>query len=482
MKRRDFLATLAASGLAIGFGGCSQGNADTTDPLTTSPAGPATPKRPTFAVKPHPLPSFEVEAGRLTQATMDVFWDKNSKMFRAPVLSSETVSSDATHDRGETLWPSLIGMQALVEGERARPGRFTAQIATVFDGLEQYYSENLHAYTSWVQFPGNNDAYYDDNSWVVIAFTEAALVCRVTDPKKSAQYLNRAQTVMADYIVKGYDTSNNPGGMRWGTDTSKANTSDRGTSSTAGAALAALMMARAGVNTAFYTKWGNDVLTWLMTHLLDKDDLVMDALAPPNWEARPVKWTYNTGVPMRAYVEHYRLTKSQASLQMATKLARAAIDQNQGLFDRKITDVSKRVYWDGVYFVHYLVDGLLQVAQVTPDAKLAADARATARATALYVQTYLQDPVDGFYWRNLRLYTIDDAHLAAWEKWSGQTTAPEFDESERSKEAKFQSQPVKDRPLAKTLLANAGAARLFWMVAAVPVAPLSTPIKPASER
>ena len=444
MNRRTFLGTFALSGLSLSLL-----------------------RRAVLAVPaPNGTASFATEAARLTGAMMNTFWDNGSKMFRAPVLSSETVSSDALHDRGETLWPSLLGMHALVEGEKAYPGRYAAQIATVFDGLSQYYSEDLHAYTSWIYFPGNNDAYADDNSWVVIVFVEAFMACRKTDPLNAAKFLERAQIVMTGYLVKNYDFSNNPGGMRWGTDTTKPNTLDRGTSSTAGVALAALMLARAGVNAPFYAKFGIDVLTWISSRLLDEDDLVMDALVPPQWEVRRVKWTYNTGVVMRAYIEHFRLTKSLDSLQMATKLARAAIDRNKGLFDRKINDVSKRQYWDGVYFVHYLVDGLLQVAQETPDAKLATDVRAIAHQTARYVQTFLQDPADGFYWRNLRLYTIGDVQLAAWEKWSGQTTAPEYDESERSKEAKFQALAVKDRPLAKTLLATGGAARLFWMTAA----------------
>jgi predicted alpha-1,6-mannanase (GH76 family) len=228
------------------------------------------------------------------------------------------------------------------------------------------------------------------------------------------------------------------------------------------------MMARAGVNVEFNTRFGHEVLTWLMTHLLDKDGLVMDALTPPNWDVRPIKWTYNTGVPMRAFVEHYHLTKSPDSLRMAENLARASLNPNGALFDSRVGDIAKRSYWDGVYFVHYLVDGLLKVAQATRDAKLATASRDMSRRTALFVQTFLQDPADGFYWRNLRLYTIDDVHLAAWEKWSGQKAQPDYDESERSKELKFASVPVKERPLVKTLLSNGGAARLFWMVAGMP--------------
>jgi hypothetical protein len=389
-------------------------------------------------------------------------------MFRAPVLSAETVPSDALHDRGYTLWASLLALHAFIESEKITPGRYTPQIAMVYDGLEQYYSDDLHAYTSWVHFPGNIDAYYDDNSWAVIVLVEASMACRPADPERAAKYLDRAETVMADYVVKGYDATGKPGGMRWGSDTTKPNTSDRGTSSTAGSALAALMLARAGAEPEYYTGWGLDLLSWLTTRLLDADGLIMDALAAPDWAVRRVKWTYNTGVPMRAYVEHYRLTKSKESLAIATRLARAAIDVQRGLFDQKVNDPAKRNYWDGTYFVHYLLDGLLQVAQESTDTALAAAAASAAVRSAHYAYTYLCDSADGFYWRNWRLYTIGSTQYARWQQWTGQTIAPEYDPSERSQEPQFKALPVQDRPLVKTLLANAGAARLFWLAAQFP--------------
>ncbi len=450
LNRREFLSALAASGVALGLGRLCMG---------------ATP-RARFVPEAIAEASFDAEGARLTQYCVGYFWDKTSRMFRAQVLSAETVASDALHDRGYTLWPSLVALHALVEGEKSSSGSYASQIAMVYDGLEQYYSEELHAYSSWVHFAGNVDAYYDDNSWAVIVLVEASLACQNADPGRSAQYLARARSVMAEYVVKGYDTTGNPGGTRWGTDATKPNTSDRGTSSTAGSALAALMLARAGVETEFYTKWGYDLLEWLTNRLLDADGLVMDALAPPDWKPRRVKWTYNTGVPMRAYVEHYRLTRSPQSLAMATKLARAALNPAGELFDQKVHDGSKRPFWDGTYFVHYLVDGLLQVAQVSPDKKLVAAATSAAKRTARYAYTFLRDPADGLYWRNMRLYTIGAAQHELWQKWTGQTIAPEYDASERSQEVSFQSLPVQERPLVKTLLANAGVARLFWLVSA----------------
>ncbi len=451
LNRRELLSMLAASGAVLSLGIRSTA-------FSNSGASTADQKA-----------AFTTEGARLTAACFHHFWDKTSQMFRAPVLSADTVPSDARHDRGYTLWPSLIALHTLVEGEKHSPGLYTERIAAVYDGLDQYYSSDLHAYTAWIHFPGNLDAYYDDNSWAVIVLVDAYLSCRTTDPARSAKYLARAKTVMADFIVKGRDMTGQPGGMRWGADATKANTSDRGTSSTAGSVLAAFMLARAGVEIEFYTEWGHSLLTWLSSHLLDSDGLVMDALVGPNWTARKIKWTYNTGVPMRAYVEHYRLTRSKESLMMAERLARAALSRNGALFDSAVHDPAKRFYWDESYFVHYLADGLLQVAQTTQDAPLAASAINTVVSSANYAHTYLHDPGDGFYWRNWRLWTIGAAQHDIWQKWTGQTISPEYDAAERSQEARFQTLPVESRPLVKTLLANAGAARLFWLASRLPL-------------
>ena len=149
-NRRTFLSALAISGAAIGV------------------------SRRSFGAPLSPRDAWDKEAARLTHACYGQFWDDKARMFRAPVLSAETVPSDALHDRGYTLWASLLGLHALVEGEKAHSGRYTRQIATVYQGLKQYYSEEMGAYTAWLQFPGNVDAYYDDNAWVVIILVEAS--------------------------------------------------------------------------------------------------------------------------------------------------------------------------------------------------------------------------------------------------------------------------------------------------------------------
>jgi hypothetical protein len=175
----------------------------------------------------------------------------------------------------------------------------------------------------------------------------------------------------------------------------------------------------------------------------------------------PTKWTYNTGATILAHVEYYRLTLDKAHLEEATRLARAATDRTKRLYDGAVQDPNKRFWFDSGFFVHHLAEGLLALYRVTGDEALLAEVRRNAN----YAYQYLRDPSDGLYWRNWRLWRIGEPQLEAWKKLTGQECRLDADDSERSKERRYDKVPVADRPVVKTLLANAGTARLFWLLA-----------------
>lgn len=401
-----------------------------------------------------PPGGYVAEAKRITQATISRFWDPGAKMFKAPVMSAEAVKSDAAHDRGYVFWPAQIALHSLVEGAKSDPAKYAPQIWMIYSGLEKYFNSGMHAYTAWLYFPGNNDAYYDDNAWAVITLAEAYLATKSIDPSHANIYLNRAIDIMASFVYGGWDNTGNPGGMKWGTDPTKAGTSDKTVSATAGAALAALTLARAGWNASFNISWAGSALSWIWSRMRDTDNLILDGLKPPDWTVMPTKWTYNTGVTMRAYVEHYRLSKNSSSLTNATTLARVALDHTSRMYDGLVNDTTKRCFYDYTYFVHFLLDGLLQVRQVTPDSGLASSIVAEGRREANYAYNYVRDNIDNFYWRNWRLWCIGSGQLAQWEQFTGQTTSLQTDHTEQSTD---RTQWV------KTLLANASASRLFWI-------------------
>ncbi len=401
-----------------------------------------------------PPDGFKAQAAALTEKMMATFWDARVRQFRAPVRSAESVDSDADHNNGYTVWPGIVALQALVDGERVSRGAWRERFATVYDGLEGYWDPERHAYTAWLRFPGNDDAYYDDNAWMVLALAEAYEVTR------ERRYLARATEIGRWFLPVGHDKSGSPGGMRWAVSPKVAGSSDRTACSTSGVAAAVLTLARCGVDREENVALARELLGWVREKLVDADGLVRDGLGAPDWHVNETKWTYNTGVTMRAWVEHHRLTGEKESLAEAKRLAAAALDRTKRMYDGLVRDRERTCWCDASFFVHTLVDALMLLGAATKDAAYARE----CRRNAAYAYRYLRDPADGLYWRNWRLWRIGEAQLRAWQQMTGQEFHLEADDSERSKERDAEKLPVEQRPLVKTLLANAGMARLFWRV------------------
>ena len=117
--------------------------------------------------------------------------------------------------------------------------------------------------------------------------------------------------------------------------------------------------------------------------------------------------------------------------------------------------------FDVTYFLHDVVDGLRSLSLATKNAKYLTEARREAD----YIRAYLRDG-DGLYWRNMRLWKIDTKRDALGRRFFGPNAhALEPDPSERSQSLFASKEPIEKRPMVKTLLANAGAARMFWLLA-----------------
>lgn len=392
-------------------------------------------------------------ARRLTDTFQSTFWDPAARMYRAPQRSAETVDSDPQHNNGYVLWPSVEALHALVEANRSLPGRYRAALREVFGGLERYFDAERKAYNAWLNFPGNNDTYYDDNAIVVIALTKAFRVTR------AKAYIDRAWDVMSRFCLSGWDDGE-PGGVRWGTDPTRAGTADRAACSTGLAALAALLLADTGVAVESNIEWGRRALQWLVEHLLDTDGLVMDALEPPDWRLRRVKWTYNTGIAICAHVLLYRLATDTRALGIARRLADATLHRGGALYDSLVHDMEHRFLYDSSYFVPWVIEGWLALYRETRDPLLLREAQRHAD----FALDYVRDPADGLFFRNWRLWRISEEQLRMWERLTGQEGHLDPDEDERSKASGHLALPVAQRPLVKTLLANAGCARLLWLV------------------
>jgi predicted alpha-1,6-mannanase (GH76 family) len=247
------------------------------------------------------------------------------------------------------------------------------------------------------------------------------------------------------------------GGLRWGTKAGVADRFDRTVSATAAGALAATLLYRERHNLTDLA-WAKKMLDWIRLKVGAPSGLVRDGLKADG-SVMPTVWTYNTGVPIRAACEYFRETKEATFGSWAIRMGEACLDRSLSpLYDGAVKDPAKRYWWDAVYFVQYLADGMRELSRTTNDPRFVAEARREAE----YIKTYLRDQ-DGLYWRNMRLWTIDAERTAAFTKLTGQPIGLIADASERASEPAGKT--AEERPMAKTLLANAGAARMFWLLA-----------------
>lgn len=388
---------------------------------------------------------YASDAARITARTIQAFYDPRARIWKPPVASAESVG-----DQGYTFWPSLLAWQAVIEAAKVDPKTWRSGVATYFDVLEQYFDRAGHAYCAWRYFPGNDDQFYDDNTWAAVACLEAYAVTG------EARYRARAVEVFDGFVKGGWDAR---GGLRWGTKAGIADRTDRTVSATAAVALAALLVHRVRHDPSDLA-WAKRALGWIRNSVSAPSGLVQDGLKADG-TLMPTLWTYNTGVPIRAAAEYFRQTKDVAYRAWAVRMGDACLDRSLSpLYDGAVGDLSKRYWYDGVYFAHYLVDGLRELSRLTGDGRYVAEARREAD----YAKAHLLDK-DGLYWRNLRLWTIDADRTAAFRKLTGADVGLAPDASERSLSPETLKKPVGERPTVKTLLANAGAARMFWLLA-----------------
>jgi len=394
------------------------------------------------------LSNFRAEAERLTQKTIATFFDSKAEIWKPPVASAEAVGV-----QGYTFWPSLLAWQSVIEAAKVEPKSWKPRVGPFYDALEKYFDPGTHAYCAWTYFPGNDDHFYDDNTWAAVACMEAF------DVTHEARYRLRAIEILDDFCRKGWDATGTPGGMQWGTKP-LPDRSDRTVSATAAGALAALLVAKVHDPKGNRT-WAKEQLNWIRSRLSATNGLIYDGLKSPRFERMNTIWTYNTGVPIRAALEYYAQTKDSAYLDWAVRMGNAAIDRSQSpMYDGAVKDLSKRYWWDSTFFVQYLVDGLRLLTAVSGDPRY----RTECDREAAYCFGHLRDS-DGLYWRNMRLWTIDAATTQSFDQLTGQTTpALAADASERRMEADDLKLPVEQRPMVKTLLANASMARMFWLL------------------
>lgn len=394
------------------------------------------------------------EAGRLTDLVHRTFWSVEARSYRALMPDPESVPSNPPYHHAYTLWPQIEMFHALVEGERRVSGRYATTIADLYAGLEAYFDPAEHRYCAWRMFPGNRDAYYDDNAMFAWALTKAA------SATGGQRYLDRAAELMGGFVRRGL-AAGEPGGIPWCADESNPRSGDRNACTAGLAANAALALAAAGVSPDDQIAFATQLTDWAAENLQDADGLMLDGRSAPAWQANRAKWSYNTGLAMTARLALYQATGEPRHLSAAERLGVAAVNHGGALYDGLLGDSPANRLQDSGFFVAYLIDALRQLHRATGDPHPLDEAKRNAD----YAFAYLRDPADGLYWRNWRLWRIGAEQHATWQRLHRRAGPYEPDAAERSHAAEHRERPVAERPLLKSLLPNAGMARLFWVLA-----------------
>jgi hypothetical protein len=179
------------------------------------------------------------------------------------------------------------------------------------------------------------DRYYDDNAWMVMALVDTY---EILGDKK---YLDWADQSLA-YVLSGWDEKLG-GGIYW----RESDKASKNTCSNAPSAAACLAVAQYR-RTKELVGWAQKIMVWNQKHLQDPSDaLYWDSLNLAG-KVDKTKWTYNTGLPIRAWAglgKHMSVDQENLSKTIDSSIKR--------WFDAK-TGAAK----DGGKFAHLLFEGL----------------------------------------------------------------------------------------------------------------------------
>jgi uncharacterized protein YyaL (SSP411 family) len=302
------------------------------------------------------------------------------------------------------IWPHGVQFTALAAATRHEPERYSKSLLALAAGLERYWDNNVDipGFDVYHSSDAGNDKYYDANARLALAFIEAY------ETTKDKRFLDWAQSAQ-NFALSGWDDKLD-GGIYW----HQSRRISKNATVNAAAAAASAELYRIS-NDKEDLEWAQRIYQWIGTKLQDTDGLLWDNIKMDGNVER-VKWTYNTGLMIHANISLWRAVKDDKYLTEARRLADASLQQ--------WVNAQTGAFADGAGFNHVLADALLMVYEETKDLRYLN----AVRRHADFTYRYLRDEQNGGY----------------WSEW---------------KNGKHEDNE------AKTLMDNASAARLFWLLA-----------------
>ncbi|MGI4789309.1 MAG: glycoside hydrolase family 76 protein [Janthinobacterium lividum] len=311
----------------------------------------------------------------------------------------------------DLMWGNGVQFTVLAAATGQDPAKYRAALYDFTEGLTTYWDPEapVPGYNAYCSGPNGTDKYYDDNEWMVLAYVEASQSTR--DPK----FLELARATQK-FVLSGWDDKLG-GGIYW-----KLDHQSKNTCSNAPAAAGALRLAMVGGDPD-QAAWGMKIHDWTNSKLQDSDGLYWDNINLTG-EIEHHKWTYNTALMIRTDVLLFQMRHAPADLLEARRAADAGLaawtDPATGSLQK--TENSTR-------FTHLFCESLLRLYDVTREVRYLN----AVRRQAAFGYRYARDPEGGY-----------------WNDW---VTKPH--------------QPGET----KTLIENASAARLFWLLTPYPDVP-----------
>ena len=178
----------------------------------------------------------------------------------------------------------------------------------IIEGLKMYHdtSREPYGYSSYIT-ADKSDRFYDDNIWLVIDFVD------LYNLTKKQHYLDLALDIW-NFVLSGRDTVLGDG-IYW----CEQKKDTKNTCSNAPAAVAALKLHKATGDKQYFDQ-GENLYTWVLYSLRDKDNLYFDNVSVTGKFDRR-KFTYNSGQMIEAGAMLYDLTGEERYLKQAQATA-----------------------------------------------------------------------------------------------------------------------------------------------------------------